>query len=206
VRRENAAPSPTGSAEEQTMKKALKIAGISLAGLFLLVTVVGLFLPTKIHVQRSIEMRADAKDVYPLIANLKDGWTQWSPFGVEEDPGMQMKYSGAEEGVGATQSWDGPKMGDGRMTIVKADPARGAEYDLWVMHDSFRIDGALICEPAAGGTKVTWTGDWEYGSNPYERYMGLLADGMLGDSFEKGLNKLKRKVEARAVAAPNAAR
>lgn len=188
------------------MKKALKIAGISLAGLFLLVTIVGFFLPTKLHVQRSIEMRADARDIYPFIANFKDGWTQWSPFGVAEDPTMELKFSGAAEGVGAIQSWESPEMGDGHMMIVKADPARGAEYDISLMHDSFRINGALICEPAAGGTKVTWSDEVEYGGNPYRRYMGLLVKGPLGDSLEKGLTTLKRKVEARAVAAPNAAR
>jgi hypothetical protein len=196
------------------LKKALKITGITLGGLFVLVTGVGFCLPHSIHVERSVVVQASSQQVYPLIANFKQGWPQWSPFQNEADD-MRMAYSGPEQGVGAKQSWESEQMGDGHMELTEADPSRGVVYDLRLMHDSFRLNGSLICAPAEneagnenggrGGsaTKVTWTDDVEYGSNPYRRYMGLMVKKGLGDAFDKGLAALKTKAEAQAVASPS---
>jgi hypothetical protein len=181
------------------LKKALKIAGIGVGGLFVVVTGVGLCLPRSIHVQRSIVVAGTTEDVFPLIASFKDGWTQWSPF-EKEDPNMQSQFSGPDLGVGATHSWESEKMGEGHMEITKADPASGVVYDLNLMHDSYRLSGSLICEPAQGGTKVTWTDDIPYGANPYRRYLGLVVEKPLTTAFEQGLAALKTKVEARAMA------
>jgi hypothetical protein len=184
------------------MKKALKVTGLALGGLFVLVTGVGFCLPQSIRVERSVMVHASSQDVYPLIANFKQGWPAWDPFQNEVDD-MRMAYSGPEEGVGAKQSWESAKMGDGHMELTEADPSRGVVYDLRLMHDSFRLKGSLICSPAEGGTKVTWTDDVEYGASPYRRYMGLMVKKPIGDAFDKGLAALKTKAEAQAVASPS---
>jgi hypothetical protein len=187
------------------MKKAIKIGLGVVGGLFVLVTGVGHALPQSIHVERSIVVNASPETIYPLIANFKSGWALWSPF-ENEDPEIRKAYAGPETGVGATQTWESPKMGDGHMTMVKADPQTGVEYDLMLMHDSFRLNGRLDCQASSQGTKVTWTDDVAYGFNPYRRYMGVAVKGPLGESFEKGLAALKREAEAKAAAAPRAGR
>jgi hypothetical protein len=189
----------------ETMKKAIKIGLGVVGGLFVLVTGVGLTLPQSIQVERSIVINAPSDAIYPLIADFKNGWSQWSPF-EGEDPEIRQTFSGPEIGVGASQSWESPKMGDGHMTMVKADPAKGVEYDLMLMHDSFRLNGHLDCEPATQGTKVTWVDHVEYGFNPYRRYMGVAVKGPLGKEFERGLESLKRQAEAKAASAPRAGR
>jgi hypothetical protein len=179
--------------------RVLKIILGSVVALFVGVTVVGFFLPTSIRVERSALVQASAPDIYPLIASFKDGWPQWSPFGQAEDPEMQMHYGGPALGAGAKQSWESPRMGDGHMEITKADPQSGIAYDLMLMHDSFRLNGSLVCAPAgAGTTKVTWVDEVNYGKNPYRRYMGLAVKRPLEKAFDKGLAELKRKAEARA--------
>ena len=42
--------------------------------------------------------------------------------------------------------------------------------------------------------KIAFQGD--LGSNPINRYFGLIMDRMMGPDFEEGLNTLKGKVEA----------
>jgi len=183
------------------LKKALKITGIAAGGLFLAVTAVGLCLPQTVHIERSIVVTGTPEDVYPFIASFKTGWSQWSPF-QDEKANLQVQFSGPETGVGAAQRWDSEEMGDGHMEITKADPKSGVSFDVVLMHDSYRLNGSLICEPAETGTKVTWTDDIPYGANPYRRYLGLVVRKPLGDAFEKGLGTLKTKVEAKAVTAP----
>jgi hypothetical protein len=181
------------------LKRVLKGAGVSIAVLFVGVTLVGLFLPTTLHVERSIVVGARPEDIYPLIADFKTGWKDWSPFENESDD-MQMRYEGPEIGVGAQQSWTSAKMGDGHMMLTQADPQKGVSYDLSLMHDAYRLEGSLVCAPASDGTRVTWVDDIAYGSNPYRRYMGVLIKKPLGDAFDKGLAALKRKAEARSAA------
>jgi hypothetical protein len=180
-------------------KKILKVTAITLGSLFALVTGVGLCLPSAIHVERSIVVKAGPGDVYPLIANFKHGWPEWSPFQNEADD-MRMAYSGPDQGVGAKQSWESEQMGEGHMEITQADPARGVAYDLHLMHESYRMAGSLVCAPAENGTRITWTDEIPYGKNPYKRYMGLVVKKPLGDAFDKGLAALKTKAEARAAA------
>jgi hypothetical protein len=180
--------------KERAMKK-LKIAGAAVAGLFVLITAVGFVLPRKCHCESSIVVDATPEAIYPLIANFKDGWAQWTPFKYEQTP---ITYEGPLEGVGAVQRWAGPESGDGSLKIVRADPARGVEMELAMMQESYKATGSLLCEPAGPGkTKVTWVDDFDMGSSPYRRWFGLALPTMIGKEFDTGLASLKAKAEAK---------
>jgi hypothetical protein len=177
------------------MKKLKIVLGV-VVGLFVVVTAAGFLLPSKVRTERSIVVNAPASAIYPLIANLKDGHPQWTPFGKKMDPEVNIEYSGATEGVGAQQAWAGPSSGDGKLTITKADPERGIEYDMVTMQESFRLHGAMLCEPAAEGTKVTWGDTVDLGNNPYTRYFGLVHERVYGDMQHQGLTALKQVAES----------
>ena len=179
--------------------KKLKIAALALVGLFVLVTAVGFVLPRKCHCTGSIVIAAAPESIYPLIANFKDGWSQWTPFVYDKTP---VVFDGPAEGVGASQKWDGPDTGDGQLKIIRADPARGVEMELSMMHESYKASSALLCEPAGNGqTKVTWSDDFDMGDGPYRRWWGLLLPHFLDPQMAKGLVTLKAKAEARPATA-----
>ena len=173
--------------------KILTIIGAVLVALFVVITAVGYLLPASVAVTRSITVDAPPEAIYPLIANLEEGWPQWSPW---NDPKYQIRYSGPKEGVGATSHWQ--DNGDNQLTITKADPRTGAEYDLVMMNESFRMKSSLLCEPRGGGTQVVWKDDIDYSNHIYWRYFGLMVDGALGAQMDQGLANLKAKAEARA--------
>jgi hypothetical protein len=182
--------------------KALKI----VLGLVLLVVVVfvvgGFTLPDQRTVIRSATINAPTANVYALTASLKNGWTQWSPFGEAQDPTMKSTYTGPDEGIAATQSFTG-KQGAGTMKIVSADAAKGIGYQLSLMEGKLTIDGHMNFEPEGGGTKVIWSDDMKL-DGPMLRWGGLMMDSMIGKQFEKGLASLKSKAEAMpAVPAPH---
>ena len=176
--------------------RKLKIIGIGLAAAFALFTAGGFLLPSTMHVERSIVVDAAPEDIYPLISDFERGWSRWNPF-VDED--MEVTYAGSESGVGAQQRWVYDD-GDGTMTITEADPARGVEFDLVMMQESFRIEGSLLCERTQGGTKLTWTDEMDIGGNPYSRYMALVIGASIGDHFEEGLATIKQVAEGDRVA------
>ncbi|HVE85010.1 MAG TPA: SRPBCC family protein [Myxococcales bacterium] len=185
--------------------KTLKIAGASVVALVVVLTAVGFILPSRQRVVRTVEVQAPVSAVFPLINNLKTGWTQWNPFVSPDDKTYQVSYSGPEEGVGASQAWDGEKTGEGKLKIIRADPTRGIDYQVMLMHDSYRLDSSFTCEPKGQVTQVTWTCDMEVGNNPLRRYFGLTMDRFLGGEMERGLGAIKAKSEAAVAAAPKQA-
>ena len=49
--------------------------------------------------------------------------------------------------------------------------------------------------PEGSGTRVTWTNEGDMGTNPVNRYFGLMMDSMVGPDFEAGLKNLKALAE-----------
>lgn len=185
--------------------RILKIAGVSVVALVVVLTAVAFLLPSRRQVTRSVEVKAPVAAIFPLINNLKTGWPQWNPFVDPADKTYRINYSGPEEGVGASQAWDGETTGEGKMKIVRADPTRGVDYQVMLMHDSYRMDSSFTCEQKGDVTVLTWTCDTEVGTNPIQRYFGLMTDRFLGPEMEKGLGAIKAKAEAAAVASAPAA-
>ncbi len=147
-------------------------------------------------VSRSIEIAAPPARIYEKIADFHN-WTQWSPW-EDMDPAMERDYSGAAAGPGAAYSWTGNRQaGKGRMEIVSAEEPSDVTIDL-AFEKPFKSRNEIHfqVEPAADGSRVTWTmvGPKTLGL----RVMGIFKsmDQMIGPDFEKGLGRLKTVSEA----------
>ena len=89
----------------------------------------GLLLSPQFEVSRSIRINAPADKVYALVASPR-AWKEWSVWN-RRDPAMQITYFGPESGTGAGWSWVSQSEGDGRMTLVQADPPRKVVFELY---------------------------------------------------------------------------
>ena len=169
---------------------------LGLVILIVLIIAVGYMLPENFTVQRSIVINAKPATLYPYVASLKDGWTQWNPF-AEQDTTIVLSYSGPDTGVGATSYWTSKKMGDGTQVITQAD-STGMQSDLAFDHGQYKMHGSVVFTPVDGGTQVTWsnTGDWGKHHLMF-RYAGLMMNKMMGKVLDHGLQSLKAKVEAK---------
>jgi hypothetical protein len=95
--------------------KALKTTLFSVIGLLVLLLVVGMFLPSQFHVERSITTTAPSDKVFGYIVDLKE-WTKWGIW-FERDPDMQVTYTRPDSAVGMKSSWNSEQEGSGKMTI-----------------------------------------------------------------------------------------
>lgn len=155
----------------------------------------GLFLPSKFHVARSIEVRAPAATVYDHIANPRQ-WERWSAWN-RRDPRMDVRYGGPLFGQGARWSWKSASEGAGSMEFTRVEPDRRVEYAL-AFHDfGMRSRGEFVIEPLASGARVTWTLHGDVGPNPVKHYAAWLMDWIAGPDFEQGLANLKALSEGR---------
>ena len=79
--------------------KILKLIGISILVLALLIISVGLFLPSKVHIERSIVVNNTPDVPYNLINDLTK-FNDWSPW-YKIDTNAAYTYSELKTGVGA---------------------------------------------------------------------------------------------------------
>lgn len=182
--------------------KLVKRIGTALSVPAVIFLVVGLSLPRKFRVERSIAIAAPPEAIYPVVAKLHE-WPTWTAWTQERFPDMKMEFSGPESGVGAKQSWQGKSSGSGKIEITKAEPAEGIDY-AFAFEDKPSVGGIKFSPGSDGSTLVRWHSEGDLGYNPISRYFGLLMDRFMGPDFEQGLSNLKRKVETAQTEKPPA--
>jgi len=176
--------------------KYLKRIAIIVGVMVLLFLALGLMLPTTYQVERSVVMRAKPDVVFPHVNTLKQ-WPEWTAWNTKKYPDLRFSFDGPESGVGAVYRWEGEATGTGSLKLTGSDPAKGIEYNLDFEHGKYLSKGAIKLEETGDSTKVTWTNEGDLGSNPINRYFGLMMDIMLGPDFEEGLNSLRQQVETK---------
>lgn len=175
--------------------KVLRVFFYSLAGLLALLLVVGLFLPTSVHVERSTTTTASPSTVYGIV-NGFGRFNEWSPW-FDLDPKARYTYSGPQSGVGARMEWtsEQPDVGAGSQEIVAVEPGRSVTTRL-----DFGTQGEalskLAIEPEGEGSRITWSFDTSFEGDFLGRYFGLLFDHWIGTDYGKGLERLKALAEA----------
>lgn len=179
--------------------KIVKTVLIGFVALLLLLILIGLFLPSAAHVERSTSIAAPPAAVFDLV-NTPRRFNEWSPW-YELDPSAQFMYSGPEQGVGARVQWlsKNPELGSGVQVITESEPDKRVRSQLIFDEEARAKAGAeLQLAPEGEGTRVTWAFDMEAGSSLPSRYVGLALDRILGPYYERGLANLKVVAEAEA--------
>jgi hypothetical protein len=182
--------------------KKKKKGGSVLKLLLLLIVVVavafvgyGMTLDTKYHFERSVVIKADKDDIHEWVGDIRK-WDEWGPWR-EEDPAMKITYGEKTEGVGASESWEGEKIGKGKLEFTAADPETGIKYKLQISDFPWTSGEVRYEDAPEGATKVTWTFDSEPEVGFFSRYFYTFGGDSMNEMFEKGLSNLKTKVEAK---------
>jgi hypothetical protein len=160
-----------------------------LLALFVLFVGLGLVLPSRVRVERTRMLGATPERLFPLVADLQNGWPQWSDFGKAHDPKLVETFSGPPSGAGATDTWTGGSMPPGHMTLTEADPASGVRFVI-EMANGAHIAGAISFSSQDSGTSVHWSDDIDLGRGILAGWGGLIIRPMLGRSMETSLARL----------------
>ena len=80
--------------------------------------------------------------------------------------------------------------------LTASHPSSGIEFDMDLDEGRFMSVGAVRYDVESAGTRVTWTLEGDMGSSPTGRWFGLFMDALTGPSFERGLLRLKERVES----------
>jgi hypothetical protein len=151
--------------------------------------------PDTFHVERSIDINAPARKIFPFINDLRKGG-EWSPW-EKSDPHMQRTYIGPSSGKGAGYVWAGnEESGKGKMTITESLENQkvvvALHFDEPMQGDSV-VEYVLSAKGEQTNVKWTMSGPMAYISKVICIFMDM--DKMIGGQFEKGLQNLKTVVE-----------
>ena len=160
-------------------------------GLVLVVAAVGLFLPSRITVERATVIDQPVEKIFPWVAELKL-WPQWTVWNTAEDVTLSYTYPGATTGLAGAMHWTAKKMGDGSLIFSGFEPNKALRYEMRLPAHETIVHGNIEFESAGGGsTRVDWYDEVELGRNPFKKLFGPLVRRMLGRAFERSLAGLK---------------
>lgn len=177
----------------------MRIVFLTLLGTFLLFSMIGLALPERPQIERSIEIEASMSEIHEALTELRT-WSTWHPmFADPAESGLHVEYGELTRGVGGQMKLRFSNQFGVLFTIVVSDPESGVEIELHSGSqevDLWRGEGALSLEsirfaPVLGGTEVTWvqTGT-EAGSLLGRTVSALVMRGRVGRQIETALDGL----------------
>jgi hypothetical protein len=176
------------------MLRLLKILVYGSGLLFLLMVVVGVFLPRRWEARASRTLEVPPQRVQALLEQPSE-WVGWMPWSAEKDPSLVVSFSGPVAGEGAALTFAGDMLGAGTMTIVATRPAGGVDYELRFRGVEEPTRGSLALSPANFGTRVEWTDGGDLGANPIPRVFKGLFEAKLSLDFERALEKLEARAK-----------
>jgi hypothetical protein len=171
--------------------------------------VVGVIMPSSGHVERSLVVSKDLRQVYDVVNNFRT----FPDYGVLRAYDPQTKYtlSGNAYGPGSEISWhsNDEKVGDGKLTIAssqpefdKIDPSVNSGQIVWNVDNPWRGSDKhftldLLRQGNSGKlTKITWSYDVTYGFNLLDRYSNMYIHGQPDAFIQYSLNNLQNVLAA----------
>jgi effector-binding domain-containing protein len=167
-------------------------------GLVLLVTLffaVGMVLPDRVNVVRSVKIQAPQSQVFAIVDGYRqfDKWSPWAAL----DPQVKVRISGPPFGVGAHYEWQGnDKVGAGAQEIVASTPDTQVKTRLNFAGFDRPSLASFDLEAYGQETRVSWSLEIDLGRNPIAHYFGLMMNRQIGPDYERGLARLKTLAES----------
>jgi uncharacterized protein YndB with AHSA1/START domain len=173
--------------------KALKVILIIIGILVAAMLIIPLFTPATAEVSAEIEIALEPAQIFPVVASFenREAWDPW----VSQDATTRVKIDSKPGYVGSTYSWDGEKLGTGKMQVVSVKEDSYIKSSLWFGEVETPSLVEWSFRPTEGGSHVVWSfsQDTKY---PVGRLGMIFGKIFLKQSFESGLASLKEYLEA----------
>lgn len=171
---------------------------VALIMVFILAVIVGLFLPSHAHIQRSVEISHNPEHIYDILNNFRRFNVSTGAALPALDPGVKFTLSGPAYGPGATISWQGNSaIGDGKLVNksghIDVNNASTVTWDLTNDWHGFNKTFTFDVSPNERQTvsTVTWSYDVDYGWNLISRYSQIWIHGDPSTVIQVGLDNLQ---------------
>ncbi len=164
--------------------KAIKLAIISFVFLFLLVTVISLFIPSNIRISKALQINASKGEVMEQVSDPVN-WKNWFPG---MDTAQLFYLNGKVEGMVLNEKTK-------RFLAIseRKDSEVTAEYQ--GIKQKKVITGWNGLPDRDSTVTVQWYMDFSLRWYPWEKFSSILFEKQYGPQMEQGLSRMKKLVE-----------
>jgi hypothetical protein len=164
---------------------------IVLAGLFIFITILSLFIPSKLMVSRAVVINANADKVFSEINNLQN-WKHWQPVFMSDSAQMQFKTEA--NGISNYCEWDSK----GKKNIIEITGTKNNSITALLRRSGENdVQNTISVLPLSDSNQVQveWNVLIKLKWYPWEKFYGIFIEKVSGQGYEDALNSLKNYVE-----------
>ncbi len=172
--------------------KMLKGALFVFVGLFVMMTLISLLIPSKVVIAKATTVQADSVKLFKEISDLKN-WKHWHPVFMNDSIGIT--YSEITDKVSSFASWTTTGK-ENKLVIAKISyPVveillqRAGENDVV---NIFSVMPVL----EQGNMQLQWQSITKLKWYPWEKFSGIFIEKMSGAGYEVALESLKKYLES----------
>lgn len=170
--------------------KMIKGFVIVLFGLFLMVTLLSLFIPSKVMTVKAVVIYAPADKIFTQIADLKN-WKNWHPVFKNDSAAV---FSTPSTGVNAYAEWVTTNKTN-KLLITAAAPEIIKTLLIRPGEKDVENTISIVSIKDAAGLQVEWRVFTKLKWYPWEKFAGIFIDKITGPGYETALNNLKDYLE-----------
>ncbi|MEO6671426.1 MAG: hypothetical protein ABIN36_18225 [Ferruginibacter sp.] len=162
-----------------------------LAGLFIIITLISLLMPSKVMTVRAVVVHADQRFLISQINDLGN-WKQWHPVFMNDSNSIAIKNSSKGVNDFATWTTNGKLnkflITESAANHIRASLMREGEND---------VANVISINPVNDSTtvQVEWRVLTTLKWYPWEKFYGIFIDKLSGPGYELALNNLKELAE-----------
>ena len=166
--------------------RLIKLAILSFIFLFLLVTIISLFIPSHVRISRATNLAADDSTTFQYISDLPE-WRKWHPS-IKNVPDSNFTvYKDMSIRVHNTRIAIAERSPGGIVTEISENNGRPI------------ISGFnLIRHQQSDSSTLQWYIDFKLRWYPWEKFRALFYENIYGVQMEQGLHNLKELSEDRS--------
>lgn len=162
-----------------------------LVGLFIMVTLISLLIPSRVVVTRAVPVTGDSLKIFDEVSDLKK-WKDWQP--VFQADSANIRYSTVTDNINSSAEWEtnGKKnrvvITEKKYPVVKLALQREGENE---------VENIISLMPVQeqGNMQVQWTSVTKLKWYPWEKFGGIFLEKITGPGYEAALKSLKDYLE-----------
>ena len=165
---------------------------LALAGLFIMITLVSLLIPSKVVVSRGVVVNSTSPLVFTEIANLQN-WKHWQP--VFKTDSAKINFITDSAGISNSCEWE--SNGKKNKLLITATTTNQITTSLLREGENEVINIISILPLTdSNQVQVEWRAITKLKWFPWEKFYGIFIEKLTGSGYEEALNSLKTYVEA----------
>ena len=170
--------------------KMLKGFAISFLGLFIIITLLSLLIPSNVITVKSVVINADKNKIFNQIVDLRN-WKNWHPVFQNDSNSF---FSNPSFGVNANFKW----VTGGKTNELLITKNTAQEITILQLRPGEKdVLNILSIEPVKdlAALQVEWKVLTKLKWYPWEKFRGIFIDKIAGPGYEVALNNLKVLLE-----------